>query len=745
MKKIILIIPLILLFLLSASISYCEEITDDDRARFGIAQSQVNLGRYGEAVKSLQALHQRYPQNSEITLALAQSLGYSLKLDEALDLLEELKKLSPENENIEFTQANILEANQRFTEARNIYLNLLEKNLSDEKIQLRIADVSSWMGDYPTAVNYYNSLLEKNPGDSSLKLKLADTLLWSKDYKRAIELYEQMGVSPQTDRKRYKNLGDAYLETKQYDQALKIYNQLLGLFPEDLGLKITIADALYGAGKIDQAEEMFKEIIVGSPGDIKLMIKVAEILALRHKYDQAIKICEDILAIDPTNNAAKLWLARILSWTKRYDESIELYAEIIENNPEWIIARREKGRVLGWTRQYGKSVEEYRKIQQTKADKVSEIEMLSKENFYNLFDIGAMRQYESWLSVEPENLEALNDLGQVYAREMRWYDARKVYNDILDITPSHFRAQQALGKVEIYAKSIMLKQGFEWYEADSDSRHVDERYENVFTELEIPLKENFYLNLSQDSYMLQYADPGWVNRERLNLGVAYYNKPWLWLIANYAYSIYNNRIKDSQNFNEEINIKPFDQALLTISHKREDVLDNGEARKMNLYYDGYRACLAFNLNRRLTLSGDYQYSYYNDQNKKRDYEVEASYILLYEPKFLKLIYSYEEYKFTHAKDYLFTPSSFHANKVGFMWRHFLNKEELFWGINETYYAFKYLYNVDVHGQKGHTIYLDFHHDWNDRLSTYIEWHKQFYEHRKIYSENELMVYLKYYF
>ena len=380
-----------------------------------------------------------------------------------------------------------------------------------------------------------------------------------------------------------------------------------------------------------------------------------------------------------------------------------------------------------------------------KPDEASRLEMLSKSNFYKIFDSSAIRYYKQWLKTEAEDLEALYDLGQAYARQMQWDNARNTYQAILNILPSHFRAEQALNKVNIYAKSPRAKLGFKFFEADSASRDMDKKYLDIYSSFKAPLREDLYFEAREDTYMYVYSHVGHVNRERISAGLEYYKKPYFWASGSYAYNIYSDGIDESHTSKEEVNIRPFDPTLFTLSHEHDDVLDNALTLKMRLEKDDYKIRGTASPNRRLSFGADYMYSDYNDGNERDAYGFDSSCILLYEPKFFKVTYRYEEYGFDEPRPEYFTPSSFHSNTLLLEWRHFLNKEELFWGTNDTYYTLKYGVNLDVHDLHGHTFYADFHKDWNDRFSTHVEWSKKMYEHRDVYSEDEVSAYITYYF
>jgi hypothetical protein len=161
--------------------------------------------------------------------------------------------------------------------------------------------------------------------------------------------------------------------------------------------------------------------------------------------------------------------------------------------------------------------------------------------------------------------------------------------------------------------------------------------------------------------------------------------------------------------------------------------------------DDFKTRAEFIPNRRITLGGDYKYSRFNDSNNRNAYGLDAKATVLYEPTSLRVMYRYEAYGFEEARGYYFSPDSFHTNMLDVEFRHFLNKEEMFWGANDTYYTLKYSLNVDVHSQIGHKIYVDFHREWTKCLSTHVEWSKMLYDHLETYAEENLFIYVKCYF
>ncbi|MFA7677489.1 MAG: tetratricopeptide repeat protein [Candidatus Omnitrophota bacterium] len=748
MKRIIFFTGLPLLLFIQAQIAYPEAglMSQDDEARFGLSASLVNVERYQEAITILEELYLRYPNNKDTGLLLAKAKGYSGDVKGAAAILKSLSAQYTRNQEILSVYANILESNGELVEARREYLVALKNSPGDEGILKKLADISLWLGDYSAASGYLETLLLKHPDDELLQLQLADVYFGSRDYDKAIGLYEKLQIEPRKNEQSYKKFSKAYTLTGDYGKALDNYEEFLKAYPGDLGTKIDKIQALRKLGKIDKAQVYLNKIIRENYGNIQALISLAEFFAQRRNFEQAVKMCGIILSKEPDNKEGLLWMARILSWQGSGRKSLEIYDKLIAAYPDWVLAYREKARVLGWMGDFSSSLEQYQKamgIDGTNAALTAEAS--AKKNFYRLYDRRAIKGYNRWLMIEPDSLEALFDLAQVYSRQMQWKDALRMYTKVLLIDPEHTMAARALRKADIYSESPFIDGGFQWYEADSSSRHNDERYYNAQLSVTVPFKDDTYLTFREDNFSYLFSNPSVVNRQQLSLVLDYYRKPYFWTKLKYSYSFYSDNFKSGHNDSEELNFSPIDPLIFTLSHAREDVMDNGQTLKNNLKRDDYGFTGLLNLNRRLAFSAAYVYSDYNDSNRKNTFDLRGDYLISYDPHSFKIFYEYQAYGFDKPSDYYFAPSSFHFNAFGWEWRHFLNKEELFWGMNNFYYTLRYMINFDSGDQTGHTLYADIHRDWNDKFSTHLELYKKIYEHRETYSEDRVTLSFRRYF
>ncbi|MDD3295822.1 MAG: tetratricopeptide repeat protein [Candidatus Omnitrophica bacterium] len=746
MKKTIFFTSLLFLLFVKQAYSETENMSRNDEARFGLSASLVNVGRYQEAIPILEELYLRYPENKDASLLLAKAKGYSGDIKGSADILKSLSAKYPRDQEVLSVYANILESNGELSRARQEYLNALKNSPGNEDILRKLADTSLWLGDYSAAKDYLEALFLKHPGDKQLQLQLADVYFGARDYDKAIGLYERLQIEPRKNEQSYKKFSKAYALTGNYGKALDNYEEFLKAYPGDLGTKIDKIQALRKLGKIDKAQVYLNKIIRENYGNIQALISLAEFFAQRRNFEQAVKMCGIILSKEPDNKEGLLWMARILSWQGSGRKSLEIYDKLIAAYPDWVLAYREKARVLGWMGDFSSSLEQYQKAMSIDgANAALTAEASAKKNFYRIYDRGAIKEYNRWLAAEPDNFEALFDLAQVYSRQMQWENASRMYNKVLLMAPEHVLAAKALTKTELYSNAWFIDGGFQWYEADSSSRHNDERYYNVQLSATTPLREDAYLTFREDNFSYLFSEPSQVNRQQLSLALDYYRKPYFWTKLEYSYSFYSDNFKSGHNDREEINFSPVDPLIFTLSHAREDVMDNGQTLKNNLKRDNYGFAGLLNINRRLAFSAAYIYSDYNDGNRKKTFDLRGDYFFSYDPHSFKIFYEYQAYGFDKPSDYYFAPSSFHFDAFGLEWRHFLNKEELFWGMNNFYYTLRYMINFDSGDQTGHTLYADIHRDWNDKFSTHLELYKKIYEHRETYSEDRVTLSFRRYF
>ena len=720
-----------------------DELSQQDTARFGMARSLLNLEKYDEAKPILTSLHETYPDNHDISFEYAKMLGLTGQIDQSISLFEQLEQKYPDDKVIQDTFMGILLNQKQFDKVRDKYKLILQKNPQNSEYLRKIADVSVWLSDFDTALDYYDRLIAIQAVDESLKLHIADVMFWAKRYADALKLYSECSIGAQSHKTQFVNMAVCYLQLKKFDDAIAAYLELVELYPDNMDFRLTLAGLLHQVGDLDNAYKHLIVVADARPHDLSVAKQMVDILMTSKKYEESVTLLENMLAVNPGDKEIHLYLARVLSWMKRYNDSLQVYDDMIAQYPDWIVPYREKARVLGWMRHYNESVDAYADLSHRFPDSRGvALEGKAKKALFNFYDASVIKYYQELLDYEPENLEALFDLGQAYSRQMQWRNALNMYDQVLAIVPSHFRAELAREKVLLYSSHPVFETDFTYYEADSSDRNVDEQYYRFGSSLRMPFYENIYLGFREDTSI--YSSSGFksLNRQRFMPRVTLQGLPLWKLDFEYQYSLYSDGLDDSHNFASEVMFNPFDMLDTRFIARREDIMLNAQTVRNALRKNDYGFRSVLKPSRRVNIGADYMFSDYNDGNGAHRYGFDVKGMIFYAPTMLSVLYRYEEYGYDIERDSYFSPDSFHFNKLAVEWRHFLNSDELFWGTNDTYYTLRYSVNFDVQHNRGHTLYVDFVSQFNDRMSVGVVWEKLLYEKQYIYSQDRFTVVLK---
>lgn len=460
-------------------------------------------------------------------------------------------------------------------------------------------------------------------------------------------------------------------------------------------------------------------------------------------YDRAIAEYREVLKNDPKNIEARTALADILSWNKKYAEALELYDEILKDK-EVSEIRLQKARVLGWAREYDKSEKEYQKILDIEDNKRVELEMKAKLSYWNNRVQRAMRYYKELINIDPRNLEAMFDLSQVYCYQSMWKEAIEEYKRILGVLPNHFRAKQGLQKAELISTHIFLNSGYEFFEADSQDRGNDIKRHTFFSKMRYPVGYNFQIDTEYKFTNRSFSDFSDVAENEGRIGVSYLESPDWRVRGFYDFIEYNKGIDTMHTFGGNFNHRVSDICVSRFSFERERLENSSAVIRGNYYSDNYKERLDIDVNRRLKLGLDYLFSNYSDGNYKDEPGIDILYYVFLEPKRFSVQYRYFYRIFDEKMPEYFSPHSFWTNKVNLNWRHFLNKEEIFFGADDLYYDLKYDVAVDSANIVSHKFSAELNWDINKRLNLNISWSLT-NSSADVYEDKSAVAAIKYYF
>lgn len=493
----------------------------------------------------------------------------------------------------------------------------------------------------------------------------------------------------------------------------------------------------------DRAADQYIEILKKDSSNLKARVALADILSWQKKYDQSIGQYKKALDVEPDNIEIKIKLADVLSWKKSYNQAINLYDELINEKGD-LKLRLQKARILGWAGKYTKSLKEYQKILNLKHDESVELELKAKKAYWDNRVKAAIGYCKELIKRNPDNVEAMFDLSQIYSYQSMWDDAAKTYKKILNKYPNHFRAREGLGKVDLISYQPSLNTGYEFFEADSKNRIDDIKKHAFFNKLSFPISYNFRVDFEYKLTGRSFSDFSDVVENESKIKLIYARKPDWWIDGFYDAIIYNKGIDTMHTFGESINFRVFDMGVLSLSHQRERLENSSKVIRDNYYRDNFKQRLYMDFSKRFKLGIDYLFSNYSDGNSKHEPGFDILYYLSLEPKRFFLKYRYFFRDFNDKANEYFSPKDFSTHTATFSWRHFLNKEEVFFGADDIYYDLTYDISVDSEDIVTHKFSAGFNWDISKSLNFNIKG-SIVDSSVNIYKEKSTTVSVKYYF
>ncbi len=507
-------------------------------------------------------------------------------------------------------------------------------------------------------------------------------------------------------------------------------------------IKRSLAEAYVASGDYAQAEKILKGLIKNDPRNLEAKISLADLFAYKHEFDKAVILYKEILNAKKDLEIKKK-LADVLSWDKRYAESLELYDEILKEKED-IRARLQKARVLGWERRYAESLKEYHRIYEASRNELIGLEMKAKEAYWNNRVKSAASHYNELIKNDPANLEAMFDLSQTYAYQSMWKDALQAYQRILDISPTHFRAKEGLKKAKLISEHCSLKSGYEFFEADSTGRDQDIRRSSFFNEFNYPLNYNLSLSAVYRLTYRSFADFSGLLENEWRIKASYINNPDWRLDGFYDFIVYNRDINTMHTFGASYNFRIFDYGISNFSYERERLENNSTVIRGRFYSDNYKERLDMEINKRLKLGMDYLFASYSDGNYKLEPGLDLLYYFSLDPKRLTVKYRYFYNNFDKKVSDYFSPKGFSTNSLAFNWRHFLNKEEIFFGADDLYYGLGYEITVDSKNVVGNKFSAELNWDISKSLNINIKG-SVVKSSSNVYKDKNIITAVKYYF
>lgn len=273
--------------------------------RFRRAEKLLAQGQHRPAIQEFRAILARQPQSRRAILALAQACMSSGELDaDAIEVLEKARALQPDNSELTLSLAQAYSEGSVETEAaQQVYLvALATMEGARGKIAFHAANMLRRRGDMEQALKYYRLALKEGFADIAVHEQLADLFIETKQFSEStVPVFEIVSLRHRNDARLLEGLCLSYSAVRRNDEkARQAYRQLLELRPTSVVALRQSAKIELQAGNAAQAAEYAERALKIVPDDVELIALLSHCyMALERKDDVSIDAHMRALKLSP--------------------------------------------------------------------------------------------------------------------------------------------------------------------------------------------------------------------------------------------------------------------------------------------------------------------------------------------------------------------------------------------------------------------------------------------------------------
>lgn len=321
---------------LEEAMSYFEEAIkqDTDEELYVLADSLYQLGFLNEIKRINLHLLERYPEDDELRVGLAEIAIEANELETAMDWLLEVAEESPVYPQTLLVLADLYQVQGLYEVSEQKLLKAKEILPDESVIDFALAELHFSMGKYAQAIHGYEELMAQGLTEFSginLTARCGSSYSALGDLEQAI-LYLEQSLEEKENIDTLFQLGFSYLQNKKYRRSIETLNKLKELDPSYTSLYPYLAKGLEEENELDKALETVKEGLRVDQYNYELFYYGADIALKLENETLAEDYYLKAIQLAPENSSVQLAYTNLLLQQERYDETVELIQKVLIQN-----------------------------------------------------------------------------------------------------------------------------------------------------------------------------------------------------------------------------------------------------------------------------------------------------------------------------------------------------------------------------------------------------------------------------
>ncbi len=307
-----------------------------DEEKFYVADFYFQWGMVERAQQILEDLHLLYPEESDITLLLAEIY---MELDEEERVIQLLNTI--DSSNPAYPRCLVLLADlyqlQGLSEVSEQKLLEAKRIIPDEKvIDFALGELYFHLGKYKKAIAYYETVLQEMDEVSNINIhnRLAESLSANGQFEESIEHY-QKGIEKQEDIHTRFGYGLTALQAEYYQTAITQLERVKEMDPEFTSVYLPLAKSYENEGMLLESFQTVQEGKKYDEFNKELLYYGGKIALKLQKNEEAEQFLREALALDPGFIEAAITVTNFYNAIGKYEDTVDTLTEIMTKYDEY--------------------------------------------------------------------------------------------------------------------------------------------------------------------------------------------------------------------------------------------------------------------------------------------------------------------------------------------------------------------------------------------------------------------------
>jgi tetratricopeptide (TPR) repeat protein len=360
--------------------------------------------------------------------------------EERIATLTQTVRDNPNDKNAQAELGELLVETGKPADGRDHLETAIHLGQDDAQVWFFIGLADRELQDIQDAVTAFERAENLDPGNQAVLSSLVDAYLAVGRINDALHMANRAIVLHPNDAFGYESLGMVQLNEGKFDDGRASLNKALSIDPKDTRAKLLIAKSYLGQ-KVpdpDKALALYNAMLVDDPKNVDALQGKGEALARKNDVAGAVAVMQQIVKLEPDSvededNIAQLYLDKNM-----VDQARQQFAQAIKDHPKapepWAL----QAEYDQLHKNYAQSEQEFQQAialaptNMTLQFEYGRLELLALHH-----PTKAQDAFSRVVNAQPTNAEALYWLGQSYADQGQWAQARDEFQQSFEIAHTY--------------------------------------------------------------------------------------------------------------------------------------------------------------------------------------------------------------------------------------------------------------------------------------------------------------------